>query len=139
MECSRSQAQYAIVPILSALMVILAPPIYAQEKSGDSLATRLAWEHGPTLARIGGQAQINRPKGYMFINASDARKFLELTENIPSGQELAIIADEKLTWFVIFSFDDVGYVKDDEKDSLDSSAMLKSIQDATEKSNEERK
>src|SRR5260370_37910883 len=140
MECGRYSSQYTIGAVLSALMLVLAPTrIDAQEKSVGSPVSRLGWEHGPTQARIGGQARIDLPKGYMFINGADTRKFLELTENIPSGQELGMVADEKLSWFSIYSFDAVGYVKDDEKDSLDADAMLKSIQEGTEKANEERK
>jgi len=40
---------------------------------------------------------------------------------------------------VIFEFDSVGYVKDDEKDALDSKAILDSIKTGTEHSNEERR
>jgi uncharacterized membrane-anchored protein len=75
----------------------------------------------------------------MFIGKGDAQKFLEITENIPSGEEEGILTAEELGWFVIFSFDDVGYVKDDEKDKLDAAKMLQSIQEATAEANEERK
>jgi uncharacterized membrane-anchored protein len=40
-------------------------------------------------------------------------------------------------WFAVFSFDESGYVKDDEK--LDASALLKSLQDSDGPGNEERK
>jgi len=100
---------------------------------------RIGWEHGPTVARLGTQAVLNLPKGYIFAGASGARQFLEATENIPSGKELGVLAPEEFSWFVIFEFGDVGYVKDDEKDALDADAMLSSIQRGTEKANEERK
>jgi uncharacterized membrane-anchored protein len=38
----------------------------------------------------------------------------------------------------VFEFDDVGYVKDDEKDSLDATALLDSIKKGTEAGNQER-
>jgi uncharacterized membrane-anchored protein len=38
----------------------------------------------------------------------------------------------------VFEFDDVGYVKDDEKDSLDADALLDSIKQGTEAGNKER-
>lgn len=64
---------------------------------------------------------------------------MELTHNIPSGSELGVFGPDDLKWFVVYDFDDTGYIKDDEKSSLDADAMLKSIQTATEKGNEERK
>jgi uncharacterized membrane-anchored protein len=42
-------------------------------------------------------------------------------------------------WFVIFDFNSIGYVKDDEKDKLDANAILTSIKQGTERSNEERR
>jgi uncharacterized membrane-anchored protein len=38
----------------------------------------------------------------------------------------------------VFEFNDLGYVRDDEKDKLDASAILKSIQEGTTYANEER-
>ena len=38
----------------------------------------------------------------------------------------------------MFEFSDVGYVKDDEKDSLDANALLDSIKDSTLRGNQER-
>ncbi len=40
---------------------------------------------------------------------------------------------------MIFEFDESGYIKDDERDKLDAGAMLKSLQENTERSNEMRK
>ena len=40
---------------------------------------------------------------------------------------------------MIFEFNAVGYVKDDEKDELDAKAILESIRTGTEHSNEERR
>jgi uncharacterized membrane-anchored protein len=42
-------------------------------------------------------------------------------------------------WFMLFEFHEVGYVADDEKGSLDASAILSSIKRGTESSNEIRK
>ena len=42
-------------------------------------------------------------------------------------------------WSVIFEFNDVGFVKDDEKDKLDADKLLASIKAGTEAANEERK
>jgi len=60
-------------------------------------------------------------------------------ESSLSGAELGILAPEDLSWFAILSFSDVGYVRDDDKDSLDADAMLASVQQGTEESNKERR
>ncbi|MEQ8278694.1 MAG: DUF2167 domain-containing protein [Deltaproteobacteria bacterium] len=49
------------------------------------------------------------------------------------------MATHDLEWFVVFFFDDVGYVKDDEKDELDADDMAESMAENLQYSNEERR
>jgi uncharacterized membrane-anchored protein len=86
-------------------------------------------------------AQVTLPEGFLFADAAGTRRFLELTQNPSSGRELGTVLRREgdSTWFVIFEFRDIGYVKDDDKDSLDASALLSSIKQGTEAGNAERK
>ncbi len=59
--------------------------------------------------------------------------------NPTSGTELGIITDKSLDVFVLFEFEDIGYVKDADKEKLDGDDILKSIKEGNESSNEERK
>lgn len=104
----------------------------------------IPWEDGPTVGRLGNIAQITVPQGYRFTGQSGAIKLLELTQNPSSGHELGALVpdskdDKQDVWFVIFEFNETGYVKDDEKDKLDAAAILKSLQEGTEESNKVRK
>lgn len=117
------------------LAAALASPVAAQ---GD-----IQWQDGPTVGKLGNFAEIKVPEGFKFAGKEGARRFLELTQNPPSGREIGVIIpanpEEGKFWFVIFEFEDVGYVKDEDKDKLDAAALLKSLQEGTEQSNEERK
>ena len=87
-------------------------------------------------------AKIRIPEGYRFAGRDGVRRFLELTQNPVSGKELGVLVPPEQAgemWFVIFEFNSVGYVKDDEKDDLDAKAILESIKTGTEHSNEERR
>jgi len=69
---------------------------------------------------------------------------LELTQNIPNGKEVGAIipvtrGEDQKIWFVIFEFNEVGFVRDDEKGKIDADGLLKSIQEGTEEGNEVRK
>jgi uncharacterized membrane-anchored protein len=101
---------------------------------------KIDWQVGPTVGHLGDKAQIDIPKGYRFTGKEGAQQVLVLTHNVPNGSELgALIADARdANWFMIFEFRDTGYVKDDEKNSLHTDALLKSIREATEEGNEER-
>ena len=91
-------------------------------------------------AKLGDIAEIDLPNGYLFADGNGARQFLELTHNPTDGGELGIIVpqSDKESWFVLFEFDEVGYVKDDEKTSMDATKILDNIQKNTESANAER-
>ncbi len=90
------------------------------------------------VGELGEWAEVQIPKGYRFTGKSGTKQFLEFTNNIPGGGELGIIAPEEFDWWVLFEFDESGYVKDEDKDSLDASAMLKSMKEGQEMANEQR-
>lgn len=96
----------------------------------------LNWQKGPTTVLVGSNAQMNLPSGYRFLDAGESKKFMELTQNLSSGDEY-VLAPDDFSWWTVFTFSDVGYVKDDEK--LDSVELLSSIKSGTEAGNEERK
>lgn len=68
------------------------------------------------VGQLGSRAEIPIPAGYRFT--PNAAGMLEFTGNIPGGSETGVIGPEDLDWWVLFRFDDVGYVKDDEKDQI---------------------
>lgn len=96
----------------------------------------LAWQVGPTDARIGDSATLSVPDGYVFLDAVDTKKLMEMMENIPTGKEY-VFAPVDLSWYAVFEFNPVGYVKDNE--SLDADSLLDSVRRGTEQSNIERK
>lgn len=104
-------------------------------------ANPIHWTEGPLTASLGGNAEIRVPQGYLFTDGDGARKYMELVHNPVSNTEVGLVAprSEKETWFVLFEFNEVGFVKDDDQASLDPAALLKSIQKGTEDANEERR
>ena len=98
----------------------------------------VTWQKGPSVGQLGINAEVKIPDGYIFAGARDTRTLMEANKNPISNSELGFIARSDEDWFVVFEFDDVGYVKDDEKESLDADALLKSIKEGTEESNKER-
>lgn len=98
----------------------------------------VTWQKGPSVGELGVTAQVKVPEGYVFVGPSDTRVIMEANHNPLSNKELGFVAPANETWYAVFEFDDVGYVKDDEKDSLDANAMLDSIRKGTEEGNKER-
>jgi uncharacterized membrane-anchored protein len=105
-----------------------------REQTARELAA-LAWQRGPTEAKIGTVATVRVPEGQLFLDAANTRRFLELTGNPPRDHRYTLAADD-LSWFAIFYFQDTGYVKDDEK--LDAAELLESLKAGDERGNAER-
>lgn len=106
------------------------------------------WQIGPTKAMIGSIAEIDVPEGYRYTGENGTQMLLELMENPISGTEIGLLMpnpsddaseEDALSWFVVFEFEEIGYVSDEEKDDLDEDAILESIKQGTEASNEARR
>jgi uncharacterized membrane-anchored protein len=97
---------------------------------------KLAWQRAPGEGAIGAKAKIRIPEGYAFLDERNTRRFLELMGNPPRDGHY-LVAPANLDWFAVFSFDPVGYVKDDEK--IDAAEMLDSLKKGDAPGNEERK
>ncbi len=126
--------------VLAAIALTLAAglmPAIAQEADGDSAISNLPWQIGPSKGVIGGKAAINVPKGYAFLGAEGTRRLNDILQNPPTGSDEYTLAPKDLSWFSFFSYDEVGYVKDDE--TLDPDDILGSIKEGTEASNVERR
>jgi uncharacterized membrane-anchored protein len=140
---SKFHSRY-LFPGLLICALGLSSPILAQDKGSDKgkdapAGPKIEWVKGPAKVKIGDQAELNLPEGYMFADRENTRRVLEATHNIPNGRELGTVAPADDDWLVFYEFEDVGYVKDDDKDKLDADALLKSVTQGTEAMNEERK
>jgi uncharacterized membrane-anchored protein len=131
---------------LSLLVATLSPLAMAADdtqaaesqaqRAFDEAVARLDWVKGPATVDVGGNSKLALPEGYAFLDQRNTDKFLELTRNVPSGQEV-LVARQDLKWVAYLSFSDEGYVKDDEK--IDADALLKALQDGAKEGNKERR
>lgn len=120
----------------AGLLAVLWTGGTVQAQEGGAPAVEFDWQRGPSTGAIGNRAAIQIPEGYVFLDADETRRYVEWTENIPSGEEYLFgpTTDE---WEAYFSFYDEGYVKDTE--ALDADALLATLREGQEASNEERR
>ncbi len=126
---------------LMLALLLLAAPAWAQEEPEDPIFAALqslSWQEGPSSADLGGLAALQLPANYGFLGGDDSRVLLEAMQNLTSGAELGLVAAGEHDFMVIFEFEEIGYVKDDEKDDLDAPAMMKSMRESEKQANEER-
>lgn len=130
----RPPAGRALTATLFLIACLATGPALAQQWDD------IRWVSGPTTADLGEVARIEVPEGYMFSGAEGARTFLELFENPTNGTELGVIIPEitkngVIDWFVIFEFNDIGYVEDDEEVDMYADEILDSIRQGTAEAN----
>jgi len=129
-------------PLGLAIALVTAPATAAQ---GPGDLESIPWVGGPVTGQLGPEASVQVPAGCNFTGKDGVRQFMELTQNPVGGDERGVIlcghpSDPGAPfWFVVFTFEESGYVKDDERDQLDAGAILESIRRGTEASNEERR
>lgn len=130
-------------------LAVVALVVYGGGQSllAQSAPDSIPWEHGPVLGKLGSEATVSVPEGCLFTAVSGTRLFMEMTENPASGRERGTVlcparnalGEHVGEWFVVFEYDPSGYVKDDDKGSLDADAILASLQAGSERGNEERR
>ena len=120
----------------AALAATLAnSPLLAQNSDAKAKPRFLT---GPAKAPLGNVARIDVPPGYFFVDGKDYRAMLKAEGEPVSGRELGLLSSTNDNWSVIFKFSDIGYVKDDDKDSLNADKLLDAIKRGTAEANKER-
>lgn len=93
---------------------------------------------GPATVPLGKVAELKLPEGFLFVGADGLDRFYELTRNSKSGNEVGVVLSPK-EWMLFLSYSDIGYVKDNDRDQLDGTKLLQSLQEGQDSDNEERK
>ena len=123
------------------MVVILLVGFISSSKAQEHQSTvidKVKWQHGPCISSLANEAEIRVPAGFVFANAADTKLLMEEMHNIPSDSEIGFVAPSTLEWFLVFEFSDSGYIKDDEKGSLDADTMFTSLKAANAAGNKEK-
>jgi uncharacterized membrane-anchored protein len=133
------------IALLNLILAAGCAAVCAQEAPSESASAEqkkfvegvraLDWIKGPTSVTTQGNAKLTIPDQYVYLDARNTSKFLELQHNLGNGREV-LVAPRDLQWQAYLEFADEGYVKDDEK--IDAPALLKTLKENTESANAER-
>jgi uncharacterized membrane-anchored protein len=128
-----------------------APKSSAAQPEADE-ATRAAAEFESQLnfqrGKIvlpGGMATLNVPENFRYLSPEQADRILvEAWGNPPGTKTLGMLFPSEVSplspegWGVVISFQEDGYVKDDEAGKIDYNELLQQMKDATVEDNKER-
>ena len=122
---------------LMALLIVpcLSYAVTRTPEERQEALRSLEWKQGPRAEAISDKAILNTTSDLVFLDEANSKKFLELTDNIPSDGSY-IVLSTKSNWWADFSFNPAGYIKDDEK--INADALLKTIKEGDDIGNKER-
>ncbi|MCB9746267.1 MAG: DUF2167 domain-containing protein [Alphaproteobacteria bacterium] len=92
-----------------------------------------------------GLATLSLPEDYLYLKGKDADRVLQAWGNPAGGGGLGMIvpADVSLFseagWAVLITYEEDGYVEDDDAEDMDWDELLESMQEGTEEGNEVRR
>jgi len=109
----------------------------AQQIEFENFLASLDWQDSGQ-GELDEWATIDIPAGFRFLNGVDTDTLLQAFGNLPDTYQ-GMISVPDVDWFVLFQFEDSGYVKDDEKDELDAEKLLAALQSGDEQSNQYRR
>ena len=136
----------------SVVFVLAVGVVQAQGPSGppsppEEFEAKLGYQTG-TVTVKNGMATIKLPASFRFLGPEGSRRLLtDGWGNPPEAAEdvlgmLVPSAHSPLSpegWGIVITYDEDGYVNDDDAASIDYNKMLKEMQQATEEANETRK
>jgi uncharacterized membrane-anchored protein len=138
-------SRWSAIALISVMLALGCAAVSAQEAPSESVSAAqkkfiegvrsLDWIKGPATVTTEGNAKLTIPDQYVYLDARNTSKFLELQRNLGNGREV-MVAPRDLQWQAYLEFADEGYVKDDEK--IDAPALLKTLKENTESANAER-
>ena len=117
-------------------------PIKSREEA-EAVAAALNYQGGEVVL-ANGLATLRVPEGMRYLNGTDANTVLvRLWGNPPAAKPLGLLMPEgnplrDESWAVIITFDEDGYVKDEEAGKIDYNKLLKEMQEGTRESSQER-
>lgn len=113
--------------------------VEAQPQTRDEALKRagVKVQPGPATVALGKVAELKLPEGYQFIGPDSLDRFYQLTQNVRGGNEVGVVLAPD--YMLFFDYDEVGYVKDEDKDKLDAKKLMSTMSESQEAANEARK
>ena len=135
--------------LLAAGWCLLAASAFAQDEPSPEAQVQAAMEaarsvaqKGPVEIKLIDQAKLNLPEGFVYIPAAQAQAILRAMGNRVGNNIIGMIfpsGEGNANWFMVASYEDAGYIKDDDAKDWNADDLLKSIKAGTDSANEDRR
>lgn len=139
-----------LVALLTGLCLTTA---LAQETADADLAAYLEWaqdieagfeQRQGSINLLNGEATLNVPEGFYYLDAADAETVLTELWGNPFGESLGMLFPANMqpsdldSWGVVISYDADGYISDKDAGNINYDTLLKDMRQDTKESNAKR-
>ena len=90
---------------------------------------------GPKTIDLGHDMTLALPENYMFFDKDQANQLMESMGNPHLDSRMGIVVRDGGSWMVSITYEEGGYVKDDEAAKMDADEILNAIREGTEEAN----
>ncbi len=122
--------------MFKSLILITLMALSGVSFAKEDASVVIDWKRGPATYQVANKAKIFVPEGYIFLGVKETDKYLEISQNSSDGTR-HFFGPESSKWDAYFSFDPIGYVKDE--DSLNSDSLLQDSIENQKYANKERR
>jgi uncharacterized membrane-anchored protein len=97
---------------------------------------------GPSEVKLADQAAMKLPEGFVYVPPAEGRRVMTAMGNRVGAGFLGLVFpgdDPDANWFVVMSYVDSGYIRDDDAKDWNADELLQNLKAGTEEANRDRK
>jgi len=132
---------------VAAAALLAAAAAQAQGKADAEIeaafeAAKQTAVHGPSEVKLADQATLKLPEGFVYVPPAEGKRIMTAMGNRVGAGLLGLVFpgdDPDANWFVVMSYVDSGYIRDDDAKDWDADELLANLKAGTEEANRDRK
>jgi uncharacterized membrane-anchored protein len=97
---------------------------------------------GPSDVKLGDQATLRLPEGFVYVPPTEGKRIMAAMGNRVGAGLLGLVFpgnDPDANWFVVMSYVDSGYIRDDDANDWKADELLASLKAGTDEANKDRR
>jgi uncharacterized membrane-anchored protein len=131
----------------AAAVVLAATAAQAQDKADSELdaafaAAKQTAVQGAADVKLADHAALKLPAGFVYVPPAEGKRIMAAMGNRVGAGFLGLVFpgdDPEANWFVVMSYVDSGYIRDDDAKDWNADELLKNLKAGTEEANKDRK
>jgi uncharacterized membrane-anchored protein len=131
---------------VAAAALLAATAAQAQGKADAEIeaafeAAKQTAVQGPSDVKLADQAALKLPEGFVYVPPAEGKRIMAAMGNRVGAGLLGLVFpadDPDANWFVVMSYVDSGYIRDDDAKDWNADELLANLKSGTEEANKDR-